>query len=397
MNSLTDHGCGAAAAPPGREPAPVTAPSPRVALLAPSLAGGGISTVLLGIARGLAGRGVAVDLVVFNPTGGRTGPVPGNVRLIDLGARRLVTALWRLVRYSRRTRPDLLVAAGWDAVLIALMLRSFFRRSQRVWVRQDGVFSMQMAHGGTRTRIILGLTRRLLPAADRVIAVSGGVARDLGRRVPRIAASIEVVANPLDHRDIAAGAALPVDHPWFEDPQVPVVLSAGRLVREKDHATLIRAFAVVRESVHARLVILGAGREKEALAALARELGVAPVVDFRGFVENPFAYMARARVFAVSSVCEGLGMALIEAMACGTPVVGTDCPHGPGEVLEAGRWGRLVPVGDAQALAQAIVETLRDPVAPGVLVSRSRAFAIEGVIDRHIGMLSEDMRRASAS
>ena len=139
------------------------APAPRVALLVPSLAGGGISSVLLGIAKGLAERGVAVDLVVFNPTGERARSVPGDVRLIDLGARRLVTALRRLVRYSRRPRPDLLIAAGWDAVLIALVLRRFFRHSQRIWVRQDGVFSMQLAHGGTRTRIILGLTRRLLP------------------------------------------------------------------------------------------------------------------------------------------------------------------------------------------------------------------------------------------
>ena len=139
------------------------APAPHVALLVPCLSGGGISAARLGIAKGLAERGVAVDLAVFNPTGERARSVPGNVRLVDLGARRLVTALRRLVRYSRRMRPDLLIAAGWDAVLLALVLRRFFRRSQCIRVRQDGVFSPQLAHGDARTRIILGLTRRLLP------------------------------------------------------------------------------------------------------------------------------------------------------------------------------------------------------------------------------------------
>ena len=370
----------------GALPAPVTLPL-RIALFVPALVGGGISTVMLAIARGFAGRGFTVDLLVYNSQGELAGSVPDGVRLINLRARKLVTVLPGLVGYLRREQPELFIAASWYSVLPALVARTFFCRSVRTWVRQDGVFSNQIADAGYKHRTILKLIRWHLPAADAVIAVSRGVAKDLENRVPRIAGTVQVIPNPVPHDDIARQAAMPLEHPWFADPDVPVILSAGRLVDTKDYATLVRALARVRRSIYARLVILGAGRERDALTALARALGVADAVDMPGFVPNPFAYMARASVFALSSRHEGLSMVLIEAMACGTPVVSTDCPHGPGEVLENGRWGRLVPVGDADALARAILETLRDPAAPDSLVSRSRAFSIGNCIDRHVDLL----------
>ena len=369
----------------------------RIAVVVPTLAGGGIATVLLVIARGLADRGYAVDLVVFNRSGALDGRVPGNVRLVDLGARKLVVALAKLVAYLKRAPPGLVVAASWDAVVVALAAKRFCCPGIRVWVRQDNVHSIQVARAGRRDRLILRAIRLLLPSAERILAVSTGVAADLERQAPRIAGSVQVIPNPVPHDDIAAMAAAPPGHPWFDDPVVPLILSAGRLVGQKDFSTLIRAFAEVAKSRPARLVILGEGRERDALAGLARELGIGHAVELPGFVANPFAWMARARVFAVSSIYEGLSMVLVEAMACGTPVVSTDCPHGPREVLEDGRWGPLVPVGDAGALAGAILETLRDPLPPDVLVSRSRAFAIGPAIDRHVGMLLEDMGRGRAS
>ena len=360
----------------------------RIALLVPSLAGGGIATVLLVIARGLADRGYAVDLVVFNRSGELDGRVPDDVRLIDLGVRKLPAALPKLVGYLKSARPGLVIAASWYAVFIALAAKRFCCPGIRLWVRQDNVHSIQAAHARRKHRLILKAIRLLLPSAERIIAVSAGVAEDLQRQAPRIAGRVRVVPNPVPHDDIAAMAAAPLDHPWFDEPDVPVILSAGRLVGQKDFSTLIRAFAEVAKSRPARLVILGEGRERDALAGLARELGVAEGVDLPGFVVNPFTWMSRARVFAVSSIDEGLSMVLVEAMACGTPVVSTDCPHGPREVLEGGRWGPLVPVGDAHALAEAILETLRDPLPPAGLVSRSRAFSVEACIGRHIELMA---------
>ena len=364
----------------------------HVTLFVPSLGAGGVARVMFAIAKGLADRGFAVDLLVINARGELTGSVPDTVRLIDLGSRTLVTALPGLVRYLKNERPDLLIAAKRPSVLLALISKRCFCRNVRTWVRQDNTFSMEIEYAGRRHRLMLKLIQRLLPSADEVIAVSAGVAQDLEQRVPRLARAVRVVPNPVLHDDVAANAAMPADHPWFNDPEVPVILAAGRLVREKDFPTLVRAVALVRQSVRARLVILGSGYQQHGLAALAQELGVAHAVDLPGFVLNPFAYMSKASVFVLSSISEGLGMVLIEAMACGTPVVSTDCPHGPREVLEDGKWGRLVPVGDARALAHAITETLRHPTASPLLVSRARAFSIERCLDRHLDIMARASR-----
>ena len=382
MNGPAAPGTGAAAVPAPDVPA-------RIALLVPTLAGGGISSVVLVIARGLAERGHAVDLVVFNRSGELDGRVPGNVRPVDLGTGKLVLALPKLVAYLKRARPGLVIAASWYAVLVALAAKRFCCPGIRVWVRQDNVHSIQVAHARRRNRAVLRAIRLLLPSAERIIAVSTGVAEDLKRHAPRIAARVSVVPNPVPHEDIAGLAAAAPGHPWFDDPDVPVILSAGRLVGQKDFPTLIRAFAEVVKSRPARLAILGEGRERDALAGLVRELGVDQAVALPGFVGNPFAWMARARVFAVSSIYEGLSMVLVEAMACGTPAVSTDCPHGPREVLQDGRWGPLVPVGDARALAAAILETLRDPPPPDALMARSRAFSVEACIARHVELMAD--------
>ena len=361
----------------------------RIALVVPTLAGGGIASVVLVIARGLADRGHAVDLVVFNRSGELDGRVPRDVRLVDLDTRKLAVALPKLVAYLKRARPGLVIAASWYGVLVALAAKRFCCPGIRVWVRQDGVHSIQVAHARGKNRAVLRAIRLLLPSAERIVAVSTGVAEDLQRHAPRIAGRVRVVPNPVPHEDIAAMAAAAPGHPWFDDPDVPVILSAGRLVHLKDFPTLIRAFAEVAKSRPARLAILGEGREREALAGLVRELGIGHAVALPGFVANPFAWMARARVFAVSSIYEGLSMVLVEAMACGTPVVSTDGPHGPREVLQNGRWGLLVPVGDAEALAAAILETLRDPLPPEELISRSRAFSVEACIGHHLELMAD--------
>ena len=228
--------------------------------------------------------------MVFRRGGDLDGRVPDNVRLIDLRTRKLAIALPKLVGYLKRARPDLVIAASWYAVLVALAAKRLCCPGVRLWVRQDNVHSIQAAHAGRKIRMILKIIRRLLPSAERIIAVSAGVAEDLARQAPRIAGRVRVVPNPVPHDDVAAMAAAPLDHPWFDEPGVPVILSAGRLVDQKDISTLIRAFAQVVKSRPARLVILGEGRERGALAALARELGVAEGVDLPGFVANPFAW-----------------------------------------------------------------------------------------------------------
>ena len=177
-----------------------------------------------------------------------------------------------------------------------------------------------------------------------------------------------------------------LDHPWFLPGEPPVILGVGRLTQAKDFPTLIRAFALVRKKHPARLMILGEGEERSKLETLVQELGLEKEVSLPGFVDNPYKYMKRAAVFVLSSKWEGFGNVLVEAMALGTPVVSTNCPSGPAEILENGRWGRLVPVGDVYALAEAIIETLDEEHHPDV-ANRAKDFAVELAVEKYINVL----------
>ena len=180
-----------------------------------------------------------------------------------------------------------------------------------------------------------------------------------------------------------------MDHPWFAPGSPPVVLGIGRLTTQKDFPTLLKAFAQVRAVRKARLMILGEGRDRQALEVLARELGVASDVDLPGFVLNPFPYMVRASLLVLSSAWEGLPGVLIEAMACGCPVVSTDCPSGPSEILDGGAYGPLVPVGDDGALAKAILSVLEMPPDPERLRARAALFSVERATDQYLQVLLE--------
>ena len=199
---------------------------------------------------------------------------------------------------------------------------------------------------------------------------------------------MRVIHNPVVWPDHRTKAAEPVEHPWFAQ-HTPVVLAAGRLINLKDHATLLRAFALVAKARPAQLIIIGEGEERDNLGALAYELGIADLVELPGFRRNPFAWMAKASVFVLSSVYEGSPNVLIQAMACGTPVVSTDCPSGPREILQDGTLGTLVPVGDHSAMAEAILNAIDDPTESTRLMSRADEYSAESSIRRYVDVIAE--------
>ena len=209
--------------------------------------------------------------------------------------------------------------------------------------------------GNLRGRLVRYCVQLFYPLAYAVVAVSQGVAEDLicTTRIPE--SKVRVIYNPVVTPELFVRASEPLDHPWFIPGEPPVVLGVGSLRGAKDFATLIRAFALLRKEYPARLIILGEGQERPQLEALVRELGIEEDVILPGFDENPYNYMKQARVFVLSSQREGLPTVLIEAMALGTPVVSTDCPNGPREILEGGKWGTLVPRGNPEELAKAIL------------------------------------------
>lgn len=369
----------------------------RIAMFMPSLARGGAEKVFLRVAAGLARRGFAVDLLIERTVRHQLELAPGAIRLVRLDARLSVTSLPKLLRYLYRERPDVLLSnLDWTNAF-ALIAKKFFARDLRVVVRQATTFSAAYADSRfTMRMVVMKALKRLMPSADAIIAVSPGVAGDLERHVSGTVRSlVHVVPNPVVDSELSAQAAAPVAHPWFADRRVPVVLSAGRLHSHKDFPTLLRAFSEVVKSRPARLVILGEGPRLDKLKALARKLRIDRAVDFPGFQANPFAYMAKARVFALSSQYEGLPAVLIESMACGTPVVSTDC-HGPSEILEGGRWGRLVPVRDPRALAAAILDSLEHSIDPERLVSRASHYAVESSIDQYLKVLWPERDAAAA-
>ena len=308
--------------------------------------------------------------------------------LLPLRGAHAIAALPDLVSYLVRERPDQLVAAKTHTNLTAIWGRALSGIPVRVAVCEQTNLTQQMAgrQGGKwRWRYIAPLLGCVYPAADLVYACSNGVAGDLAGRTGLPPDRIETIYNPVGTDALRARAVESISHPWYEEGEPPVGLGVGRLVPQKDFSTLIRAFAEVRAQTPARLVILGEGRERRQLQALARQLDVSADVDLAGLVANPSAHMARAGVFVLSSAYEGLPTVLIEAMHAGCPVVSTDCPSGPSEILEGGRYGSLVPVGEPSALADAIVRTLKAPRESDRLRARAEAFNVGAALDRILG------------
>lgn len=324
--------------------------------------------------RGFVELGQTVDLVLVRAEGPHLDRVPPEVNRIHLGARHGLLALPALASYLRRRRPAAMLAAKDRAGRIAVMARALAGTDTRIVLRLGTNLSTAMAG---RSALERGLRywpiRALYPRVDRIVAVSEGVAEDTARiaRIPR--EDIRIIRNPVITPELLTEAALPCPHPWFP-PQSPpgsppVILGVGRLQRQKAFPTLIRAFALVRQGRPCRLVILGEGNGRAELTTLTAQLGLTADVDLAGFQANPYPFIARASLFALSSAWEGSPNALTEAMALGTPVVSTDCPSGPRELLGGGRFGPLVPVGDHQALAAAIIATLDRPQSADTLRS----------------------------
>lgn len=336
-------------------------PATRIALFHPALIAGGIQRIFINLAGAFRDRGYSVDLVQATPGDDFRSLVPEGVRQVDLGAHRVIASVPALGRYLRMERPDALLSGADHANLAALWARKWAGMKTRLVITVHNSVTAVSKNAPTwRGRRTPYFVRRFYPWADSIVAVSHGVAEDVAKvgRMPR--ERIHVIYNPVITGQMLQAAHEPLQDEWFAAGQPPVILAAGRLTAAKDFANLLHAFARLRREMEARVVILGVGEELPRLQSLAAELGVADQVRFPGFARNPYAYMARAAVFVLSSAWgEGLPTVLVEAMALGKPVVSTDCPEGPRELLQDGKYGALVPVRDPAALAQAIVTALR--------------------------------------
>jgi glycosyltransferase involved in cell wall biosynthesis len=364
---------------------------PKIAIFIDALGYGGAERMMLNLAGGIADTGVAVDLVLVRAKGAFISAIPANVRMVDLKGGRVMRSIPALASYLRRERPTALLAALTHVNVAATLATFLAGRRNRLVISERTTISREAAEvRAFSNRVAYWLVPWVYPCTDGIIAVSQGAAEDLARFCRMPIERIAVVNNPVVSAALLRRAAEPLEHPWFAAGEPPVILGVGRLNPEKEYDALIRAFAELAPRRHARLMILGDGTERPALEALIDELGLRDRVLLPGFVANPYAYMSRAAVVVLSSRWEGSPNVLVEAMACGTPVVATDCRSGPAELLEGGQLGPLVPVGDVTAMAAAIEQALDAPVPPDELKQRAGMFSVAHAAEDYLRVLLGD-------
>lgn len=363
-----------------------------ISLFLPPLIGAGGERVVLNLAKVFVEWGISVDLVVTDTSGRHQrfmATVPAGVRVIDLktplSRTVYVQKLLKLKAYLEHEKPKVMLA-NVDYVGVANAAKAISNCPTKIVQVAHSNLSQEFGKiSGWGKQIKPLCVRQFYPKSDGLIAVSHGVAEDLAKMAQVPLESIRIIYNPVLTAELPVRAQEPLDHPWFKPGEPPVILGAGRLMYQKDFGTLIKAFAKVRQSRPCRLVIIGGeGYEREQLEQLIRDLQLENDAQLPGFADNPYAYMARASVFALSSRYEGFGNVLVEAMATGTPVVSTDCPDGPAEILEHGRYGLLVRVGSPDALAVAIAKTLDDPIPPDVLRQKAQQFTSERIAEAYL-------------
>ncbi|MDJ0944221.1 MAG: glycosyltransferase [Kiloniellales bacterium] len=365
------------------EPA-VKDPKPKIAFLLPDLGGGGAESMIVRLANAFAARGYRVDLVVFQAEGPNHAAVSPGVREISLGVTWWPASPLAIRRYLSRERPDLLISALFHANIFALTARLLLPfTATRFVVTERNMLSVHVRYSKRKTRHFFFLAARLLYRfADKVVGVSRGVAEDIGRIARLPADKVTWIYNPTASPECLARAEAAVDDPWLDKAKPPVILNVGRLEPQKDQANLLRAFAKLPPDQRGSLLILGAGSLQDELEGLSRELGIDHQVRFAGYIDNPLAYMRRADLYVLSSLYEGFPNALVEALLCGLPIVSTDCPSGPGEILGANEFGLLVPERDPEAMARAITRSLARRWNPEGQRSRALEFSLERSADQ---------------
>lgn len=351
---------------------------------------GGIERVVFELAAEMMRRGIAVEIVVNQPTifFEQMNP-PAGLTVKVLQAKGLFGRLSRLKAYLRENQPEILISTGHFSNEIAALTKLDRRLKTKVIASEHTAQSVELrslSWKSPRRHLVPLFARLTYHLPDGLMAVSQGVQRDAEALFARRPGQIRTIYNPVDFERVKARSQEDLDHPWLAPGQPPVILGIGRLEHQKDFPTLLRALVEVRKVREARLMLLGEGSQRLALEALTADLGLGEAVQFLGFHSNPYPYLRKAKVFALSSEWEGLPITLIEALSLGIPIVSTDCPSGPFEILEGGKYGRLVPMKSPQALAEGVLAVLDQPHTPPPAAALSR-FNVVTVVDQYLDLV----------
>ncbi len=335
-----------------------------ISVFVPNLEVGGAELAMIQIAEGLAIRGLNVDLVLIEAKGMFMSQVSDKIRVINLACRRTRYSIWKLFRYLQKEKPKGLISAHDGANVIAILAKFLSSVPTRIIITINSHLSLNYDPKNDKslarfnTQALFHILKFAYRYADEIVAISTGAADEVARLIKISRKKIQVFYLPVLTERFYELKAQPVENPSLLAKDVPNILSVGRLTPAKDFATLIRAFSIMSKRIPSRLIIMGEGESRQELEELILDYGLKETVILPGFVDNCYPYMGACDLFVVSSAWEGLSLVLIEAMACGASVVSTDCESGPREILEDGAWGLLVPVGDHEALAQAMEKSL---------------------------------------
>lgn len=363
----------------------------RIAVLISFSGDGGVERMVTNLCGEFA-RHVQVDLLALKAQGHHLQRLSSQVNLIPLRAEHAWTCVGEVAAYLRRVQPDALLVAKDRAGRAAIRARDRAGLAMPLWIRLGTNLSAALERKSAFNRWLrVTPMRRLYPRADGVIAVSEGVRADTLVVTGLAPQRVVVIRNPVITPVLAAQAAEAVDHDWLREESrprdLPLIMGMGRLTRQKDFPTLLRAFAALQSQRPSRLVVLGEGADRDALQALAVSLGIADRVLWAGFQQNPYAWLARADLFVLSSAWEGSPNALTEALALGIPCVSTRCPSGPDELLADGRYGPLVPVGDHAAMAAAMRAVLDTPLPAETLRQAVAEYRVDISAQRYLERL----------
>jgi glycosyltransferase involved in cell wall biosynthesis len=358
-----------------------------ISILLPDLRGGGAERVNIDLAREFSFAGHKVEFVLMQARGEFLEEARSSFSVVDLATPRARALPIALARYLRRRRPDALLAAMWPLTVIAPIATWLSGYKCKVLVSEHGILSAQYSDWGRMHRFFLRLSTGIgYRMADFRVGVSLGLVKDIANVALLRTDHFHVIHNPVPPRPAQTWQTIGAAESLWSTPKGARIVTVGSMKAVKNHSLLLRAFARL-ERPDARLMFVGYGAGRDTLLSLAHELGVADRVILAGFHRDPTPFYKTADLFVLSSDYEGFGNVIVEALACGTPVVSTNCPSGPAEILENGRFGRLVPVGDAEALASAMGAALNEQVDRDALKRRAADFSPEIAARKYLDLL----------
>lgn len=340
--------------------------------------------MMVNLANEFESRGIKTDLVLVREEGPYIDDVEQGVQVVELNASRVSTSLLPLVKYLRRVKPTAILSTLMYSNVVVACAHLIAKSQARLVLREANAITAARDRRRTaKGKIIHVCAGWAYKYCDRVVGISEGLARDIQNVYGLPDDKVITIYNPAINDEVIARAT---SDESGADIHNAFILGVGRLVEQKDFSTLIRAFARVKKTHNVRLIILGEGDKRQDLKTLAGELGVEGCVSMPGFVDDPYSYMKAASVFVLSSRWEGFGNVLVEALACGAPVVSTDCPSGPAEILDYGRYGRLVQIGDSESMAEAISEVISNNSSESAQ-SRVMDFHVERIANKYLDAL----------